>query len=441
MKLQVKGEIAQAEVIYQALLKKNPQNYDALHLLGLVRMLQGQTTTAIQLITQAIALRDDMPAFHHNIAGLYRRRGEMDKAREAYRNALRLKPDYGEACQGLVEIVKIGQDDPIIAQALEQSENSQLDNRIKSYFHFSLGKIFDDTGDYSKAFSHYQQANELAGRTFDVQHQRNLVQEILYHYGPQCVSESSGPNSELPVFIVGMPRSGTSLVEQILASHSRVFGAGELGDISGIIAHCQSLDPTHQRYPLCIKGLEPAHYQGLGQRYLQRLTSLAGEDVTQPQRIIDKHPLNFQHLGFIFNLLPGARVIHTRRNSLDTCLSCFFQNFSSGQDYSFDLTTLAQFYLDYERLMQHWQDLYPDKIFVVDYENLVEDQESISRQLIHFLGLDWEAALLDFHSIQREVKTASFLQVRQPVYKNSVARWQHYRPYIAGLAHDLGMSI
>ncbi len=441
MDLQVEGGLARAETIYQALLDEKPDNHDALHLLGLLRMQQDRTSTAIDLINRAIALRADEPAFHHNIAALYRRCGRVDEARLAYREALRLKPDYGEACQGLVEIVKIDEGDSLFALAREQTNNSELDDRVKSHLHFALGKMFDGTGDYPQAFEHFQHANDLAGRRFDVQRQRTLIREILYHHGPDRARQAPSPASDLPVFIVGMPRSGTSLVEQILASHSGVYGAGELGDIAGIVSHCQTLDPAHRRYRMCVEGLEPAHYQGLGKRYLQQLARLAGRDGCNPQRIIDKHPLNFQHLGFIFDMLPGARVIHTRRDPLDTCLSCYFQNFSRGQDYSFDLGALAQFYLDCQRIMQHWQQLYSDRIFVLDYERLVADQESESRRMMAFLGLDWEDALLDFHRTEREVKTASFMQVRQPVCGRSVSRWRHYQPFIARLAGDLGVSM
>ncbi len=441
MDLQVGGDLVLAEKIYQELLAENAANHDALHLLGLIRMQQGRTSTAIEYISEAISIRPDMPAFHHNIAGLYRRCGRMEDARAAYREALRLKPEYGEACQGLLEIQTVEADSPLMAQALEQVANPDLEPRVKSYFHFALARMFDVMADYQQAFSHYRQGNMLAGREFDAEGQRRLIQEVIYHYGPDQIGDGLGPVSDLPVFIVGMPRSGTSLVEQILSSHSGVFGAGELGDISSIIAHCQTLDPDHRQYPVYRPGLEAEHYQGLGQRYLQRLTEVADNSGPAPLRVIDKHPLNFQYLGFIFELLPAARVIHTRRNPLDTCLSCYFQNFSNGQDYSFDLHTLAEFYKDYRRLMLHWQQLYSHRIYHLDYERLVSDQENESRRLVEFLGLDWEETILDFHSTEREVKTASFLQVRQPLYKKSVDRWRRYQPFITELANDLGVEL
>jgi len=437
MDLQLKGQLGQAEAIYQELLAADPDQHDALHLLGLIRMEQDRTTIAIELINRAIALRPQMPAFHHNIAGLYRRCGRLEEARHAYAEALRLKPDYGEACQGLAEILTGEALASLQEPALEQISSPALEDRVKSYFHFALGRIFDVRGDYTRAFQHYRMGNKLAGRHFDAQAQREMIKDILYDYGPQRSSAGLGPDSALPVFIIGMPRSGTSLVEQILSSHSRVFGAGELGDISGILTHCQKLDPGHRAYPGCLAGLDAAHYQGLGERYLQRLTQLAGDRDPMPLRIIDKHPLNFQHLGFIFDLLPGARVIHVRRDPLDTCLSCYFQNFSSGQDYSFDLRNLADFYQDYRRLMLHWQQLHPDRILHLDYERLVLDQEALSRVMIEFLGLDWEPAVLEFYRTQREVKTASFLQVRQPLYKDSIARWRRYQFHITELMQKL----
>ena len=444
MAQQVGGKQAEAEKVYLEVLTEEPGNRDANHLLGLIRSEQDRDEEAVALINKAILLTPDAPSFHHNIAGIYRRMGRLDEAESEFRRAIALKPDYGEAFQGLAEMTTFSRDDPLLEKIAAQLRSPKLGSDIKSYFHFAAGKILDDVGDYRQAFEQYTAGNEAAFKQFDGTAFHELIKNVIYRFSPGNAKKvgAGGNDSEQPVFVVGMPRSGTTLVEQILASHSQVFGAGELNDMKYIAYFGSQFLKPEQKYPEFIPFLSRQHYERLAEEYLRRtneLTTLSGKpNIT---KVVDKHPLNFQFVGLILSMFPNARIIHTVRHPLDTCLSCFFQNFSSGQHYSFDLETLTNFYLEYQRLMEHWDMLYPGKIFKLRYEDLIADQETQTRRLLDYCGLGFESSCLKFFETDRVVKTASFNQVRQPLYKTSQNRWKNYLREIAPMARALGIPV
>jgi tetratricopeptide (TPR) repeat protein len=441
MALQIDGKLADAEKIYQVILDEQLENADANHLLGLIRSEQDDSDNAVALIQKAIRKNDRAAPFHHNIAGIYRRMGRLEDAEREFRIAISLKADYGEAYQGLGEMVSFDEGDPIAEQIHGQLANSELPPKVRCYFNFAAGKYYDDIGEYDRAFSHYTQGNRDANRPFDSSQFRQQIKDTIYVYGNACVrlNADAGDSSTQPTFIIGMPRSGTTLVEQILASHSRVFGAGELNEMKFVARRAADLSGVKQPYPNFVSGLAKKHYARLAEAYLLRLKELS--DGGDYERIVDKHPLNFQFVGLILQLFPNAKIIHTMRNPLDTCLSCFFQNFTKGQDYSFDLVRLAHFFNDYRRLMEHWHTMYPGKILNIQYENVLENQEEETRRLLAFCGLPFEEACLEFHRTQRVVKTASFLQVRKPLYQTSRNRWRNYSKHLAEVARILGISI
>lgn len=440
MALQIDGKLDEAESIYQQILARDPDNADANHLLGLVRSEQDRNDDAVALIEKAISINDKAAAFHHNIAGIYRRIGRLDDAEREFRRAIELKPDYGEAYQGLAEMVKFTRDDPFIRQLLAQLNSGNLEDRVKCYFHFAAGKFLDDVGEYAAAFEHYRLGNRAANKPFDSAEFRQQIKDTIYVFSHSLVDRlpDVGNPSPRPVFVVGMPRSGSTLVEQIISSHSGVHGAGELNDMKFIARSASELSQARAPWPNCVPGLTPSVLGRLGADYLARIDALAEGTA---ERVVDKHPLNFQFIGLILMMLPNAQIIHTRRDPLDTCLSCFFQNFTKGQHYSFDLHKLAHFYNDYRRLMEHWDALFPGRILHVDYEDVVADQEAQTRRLLDFCGLDFEQACLDFHKTDRVVKTASFMQVRKPLYKSSQNRWRNYTRELADVAAILGIPL
>lgn len=439
--LQIAGQIDKAEQIYHQILEQHPDNIDAKHLLGLIRGEQNRDDEAVGLIEAAINAKPEESAFHHNVAGIYRRMGQLEKAEQEFRTAIELKPDYGEAYQGLSEVVKFEQGDPIIDQTVKQVQRLDLEDKVKSYLYFAAAKMHADIGEYDTAFRCYQSGNTMAGRKFATDQHRQSVKDNIYIFSKYYFKgrPSEGVDSDLPVFIVGMPRSGTTLVEQILASHSQIFGAGELNEIKRIAASSPNFSQIKAPYPHCVPMLKQGAINTMAEEYLKQIRKLT--DDKSVTRIVDKHPLNFLNIGLILMMFPNAKIIHTVRDPLDTCLSCFFQHFTRGQDYSFNLNQLAHFYNDYARLMEHWQMLYPGKILDLEYESLIENQESESRRLIAYCGLEWEDTCLEFHKTRRTVKTASFMQVRQPIYKSSKGRWQKYRKHIGPLAQILGINL
>jgi hypothetical protein len=244
-----------------------------------------------------------------------------------------------------------------------------------------------------------------------------------------------GSASQLPVFIVGVPRSGTTLVEQILASHELVHGAGEIRALPALnysIAHQLKYAKPN---PECMSLIDGKMAEEYSARYLQELTP----HCPAAARITDKEPGNFFLIGLIKTLFPHARIIHCQRNALDNCVSVFFHFFSAFQG-SFELTDLGRFYRDHQRLMNHWQDLFPGEILTVQYEELVMDQERVSKRMIDYLGLEWDEKCLEFYNNERSVMTPSNMQVRQPMYKNSINRWKHYEKQIQPLIDVLEQS-
>jgi len=441
MKLQIEGNLQSAESIYRDILEEEPDNPNGNHLLGLIHSERDDYDEAVRLIEKAISINQDAAPFHHNIAGIYRRMGRLDEAESEFRRAIELKADYGEAYQGLAEMVTFNDGDPLLGQIRAQLANSSMDAGLRSYFHFAAGKIYDDIGVYDEAFKHYTAGNRDANKTFDSVGFRQRVKDTIYVFSQVFVQHNvgSGDKSEQPVFIVGMPRSGTTLVEQILASHSKVYGAGELNDMKFIARSASEMSSVKQDFPNCLPGIAKPGYAKLASEYLERISDvMKGRSY---DRVIDKHPLNFQFVGLILQMFPNARIINTTRNPLDTCLSCFFQNFTKGQHYTFNIVKLAHFYNDYKRLMEHWEMAYPGKILNLEYEKILSSQESETMRLLKYCGLEFEDACLTFHETDRAVKTASFLQVRKPIYRSSLHRWKNYTHQLSEVASILGIKI
>jgi hypothetical protein len=316
--------------------------------------------------------------------------------------------------------------------------NTQLPTVTRTQVYHQLGDLYERAKDHDKAFTYHQESNRLKENRFDpAAHADRISRTIaicdrtLLGSGPHAINAS-----ELPVFIVGMPRSGTSLVEQILASHPQVHGAGELGDIMQIASGLGARIHPGARYPDCLREVSPALLDDIASRYLEKL---GGMDASA-RRVTDKMPHNYLHLALIQMLFPKARVIHTARNPLDTCVSIYFQEFSSEHAYAYDLDHLAAYYHQYERLMQHWEQTIDLPMLKVKYEDLVEDQEAWSRRMIDFLGLEWDDQCLKFFENKRHVATPSYDQVRQPLYARSVERWRRYDRYLGPLKRAFGLT-
>lgn len=301
-----------------------------------------------------------------------------------------------------------------------------------SELHFSLGRLYDHEGDYDKAFLNFQKANQLKFQGFDLEEQQRFVGDITGTLNRDYFEQQSQASATAarPVFILGMPRSGSSLVEQILDSHSQVFGGGELYYINQIAQQITSVDGSYGMAVANLTDDELAQYAG---QYLEKIAAL---DNTA-RYVTDKMPQNFLHLGLIARLFPNARIIHCLRNPVDVCLSCYFQSFNHGHEYSSDLDALAGYYRSYHELMQHWKGSLELKFFTLQYETLVEEPQQTIAALLEFLDLPWEEGCMQYHANPRLAMTSSQDQVRQPIYKRSLERWRNYEHHIGPLLAQL----
>jgi tetratricopeptide (TPR) repeat protein len=335
-------------------------------------------------------------------------RGRFAEAHELFERALTLDPSFAPAYSSIASHRRMTPEDGDWLRGVQSLLSTALPMPQEMQLRYALGKYLDDTGSYAEAFASYQQANEInkrLGGSYDPARLTSLVDGIIHR--PDYLNVTSD-DSQQPVFIVGMPRSGTSLAEQILSSHASVFGAGE-------VAFWDKADPRNAQ---------------LAQDYLKRVR----EHPADALRITDKMPANFLYLGLIHAVFPRARIIHMRRHPLDTCLSVYFQSFFNVSPYANDLSHLAHYYGQYLRIMEHWRRVLPaDTLLEVQYEELVQDTESWARRMVDFVGLPWDPSCLEFHRTERAVITASKWQVRQKINTGSVGRWRKYARYLAPL--------
>jgi hypothetical protein len=302
--------------------------------------------------------------------------------------------------------------------------------------HHAAGKILNDLGRNDEAIDHFQTSKLASGHSFDVKAYAHRVDSLIAAFTPALLKskEGFGDLSEVPVFIIGMPRSGTTLTEQICASHPDVFGAGELNNLGNALkraGYAKSPNGAIQKHP---QALTQAESKSIAREYLSFVRKLA----PSAARIIDKMPHNFQHAGMIALVYPNAKIIHCTRDPIDNCISCFFNTFNEKHGYNTDLETLGLYYREYERLMRHWHELLGDRIYRCSYETMVADQEAETRRLIDFLGLPWDDACMRYYETERSVITPSRWQVRQPIYASSVKRWKKYENKIQPLIKSLG---
>jgi tetratricopeptide (TPR) repeat protein len=360
--------------------------------------------------------------------------GRFDEARLSFRRALDAEPRLAIAHENLARAGRFGDADrkqiefvEALASAANQTEKSQI------HLHFALGKMLDDVGEYERAFQHFQSGNALEHKRmrFDADAGRSFVERSRATFDAAFVEKKStlGNPSHMPIFVVGMLRSGTTLVEQILASHPLIYAGGELEYFRSLARQLPERLGDGQPYPDCLKTLDAETIEAVSADYIEGLRKQMGE----AKRFTDKNPLNFEHLGLILLMFPNARVIHCRRHAMDLCLSVYFQHFSQRHDFAYSFADIAEYHRQYEQLMAHWHSVFPGRIHDVQYETLVADLETVSRDIIEYLDLEWDENCLEFHRTVRPVGTASHWQVRQPLYTRSVERWRHYEPCLAEL--------
>lgn len=403
--------------------------------LAMALMSLGRNSEALESFYSALELSPGNAKIYAGIAKVLERIGDFSGGYELLKKYLDSSdPDVDVVLTYAVLARHLGKQRQAIDLLKRLSANSNLSSTCKS-IHFTLGKLYDEVQDYTTAFLHWQRANELSNKKFDPKKNTRFFHDLKSVFSLENVSRHPRAInlSSLPVFIVGMPRSGTSLVEQILSSHPDVYGAGELQDIDNLI---KLVRRSSQPYPRCIDSIDELTVNEISKSHLERL-ALFSDRAT---RVTDKMPHNFRHLGLIDMLFPGARIIHCLRDPIDTCLSIYSLNFTDNHSYSTDLLQLGEYYRQYQDLMAHWKSVLRIPILEVHYEDIVACQEEVSRKLIDFCGLDWDDRCLRFHESERVVTTPSYDQVRRPIYNKSVARWKNYETYLAPLISALGIT-
>lgn len=431
------GSYDQSARCYEEALKYEPASAKVKNSKAQSLMHQNNAEEAEALLTSLVDTEAANPMTYTVLGTAKRARGDLEGAVEMFKKALELAPNLPAAYQGLAQTEKMsGLDEERVQQLRQRLDSEQTNPKQKSALHFSLGKIFDDAEHYDDAFTHFTQGNDLAKVEYDPKKEEERVDALIETYSKEFFEsfEPRGDDSEQPVFIVGMPRSGTTLTEQIVASHGRVYGAGELSYFPQAAAIRIRQLTGGLPHPEGVKELKPQALANLAKGFLSPLEEKAGDAL----RITDKMPANTFNLGLVALVFPNARVIHCQRNPLDTCLSCFFQNFRVGQSFSYNLENLGHYYRQYLRLMAHWRETLPLRLYESKYEALVENQEAESRKLIDFVGLEWDDHCLEFYENSRSIYTASVWQVRQPIYSSSKERWRNYDRHIAPLKQAIG---
>ena len=398
----------------------------------------GKTLESVEYYEKAIDLNPQQVGALVGLGHVLKTLGNYDEGIEAYQRARDLKPNFGEIVFSLSNLKTYRFSDADIEDMLRRVDQEGLSLDSEVHFSFTLGKAFEDRKEFDKAFEYYHRGNAKHRGTIAY----DPVQTAITHqkikdtfdegFLRDLKDKGVGEKQADPIFIVGLPRSGSTLLEQILASHSLVDGTSELPDL-GRISNLITDREKGRQYPEGIQDMEPSEITALGLEYLNR-TRRHREGAPY---FTDKMPNNFAHIGLILATMPNAKIIDARRYPLDSCVGCYKQHFARGQTYTYDLFELAEFYLEYDEMMSHWQKVAPDRVLRVQYEDVVNDLDDQVRRILDYCKLPFENGCVDFHQTKRAVRTASSEQVRQPIYSGSVGTWQRFENHITPLIEGL----
>ena len=421
------------------LLKVEPLNRSYRTAQATARVGLGEFEPAIQLYRELLIETPQAAELHLSVAHALKTLGRRDEAIESYRTAAANRPSYGEAYWSLANLktYRFTDDEITRMRAAESASSTPLADRF--HLCFALGKALEDAGQYAASFDYYERGNAL--KKTESRYRPESIERLARLQVSVCTSEFFGTRqgmgcaSTAPIFIVGLPRAGSTLLEQILASHSQVEGTTELPEIPRLAQELQGRESTDAspRYPGVLRDLSAADFQLLGERYLADTRVYR----TGKPYFIDKMPNNFRHIGLIHLILPNAKIIDARRDPLACCFSNFKQLFASGQEFTYSLEDIGRYYRSYVELMLHWDRVLPGKILQVQHEDVVEDLEGSVRRILEFCGLPFESQCVEFYKTERSVRTASSEQVRQPIFKEGLDQWLYFEPWLGPLKEAL----
>lgn len=409
--------------------------------LGQIYIAKDELAKAVALFEKQLKVNDRNVKALYTLGNIVKSQGKLEKAKAYYQQAITIYPEYSQAHFTFATINKyVDKNDPHIALMQEQYNKANLPIENKIQLSFALSKVYDDLQDYSQAFNYLKTGNDLrhARNHYSIESDKAFIENIIATFTKDSVEKITlnSQHSSKPIFIIGMPRSGTTLVEKVLASHSKVHGAGELEHFfkysteDFLTENNNFLFAPLDQYP-------KEKLEKIGQEYLKQLESINSD----AEYITDKLPFNMLMVGFIKLAFPNAKIIHCVRNAKDNCMSIFKRNFTTDNyRFAYNLKTLGQFHKLYQRLMEHWHKSFPDSIYDIEYEVLIKNPETEIKKLVQACDLDWEDSCLDFHRTEAVIKTASAYQVRQPIYDTSVGLWQKYQVYISELLDELAVK-
>lgn len=427
------GKFAKALSLGDILVEKDPNNifYRVAKATALVGV--GDIQKAIDIYLQIVKDNKAESNVYLLLGHAYKTQGNIEQSVKAYQQAYKLERHCGDAYWSLANTKTYQFNDEEIQHMLAGTTSKDVSLKDKVHLHFALGKAYEDEKQYKHSFLHYDLGNKLQSTTltYSSDNHAQFVKSQISAFTPELVTKFAkiGHPDPAPLFIVGMPRAGSTLLEQILASHSEIDGTMELHEILGLASNLSKKQGNKPVYPHNIDSIPKSYFAQLGQKFIQD---------TQVYRqggayFIDKMPNNYMHIGLIKLILPNAKIIDARRDPMACCFSGFKQLFGEGQEFSYSLSDLAQYYKNYVKLMDHWQQVFPNQILKVQHEDVVNDTETQIRRLLDFCGLPFEQACLDFHKNKRAVKTPSAQQVRQPIFKSGLEQWTHFEPYLGEL--------
>lgn len=416
----------------------NPRSVNVQIHMANVEARSGRHAEAAETYRRVIELKPDLPAGYLGLGNTLKTIGRQAEAIAAYRRATVLRPEHSEAWWSLSNLKTFRFEAADIEVMQRRLESAALPDEARVQFSFALAKAHEDAGDYAEAFELYERGNRTrrALENYDPVQTEVINDRIIKVCDAGFLAQHAGrgDSDPAPIFVVGLPRSGSTLIEQILGSHSQVDATHELPEAGKLIQRINRDRVDGVAYPEAVRDFDDAAWAALGRSYIDETRKYR----RGAPRFIDKMPNNFASIGLLGLALPNARFINTRRHPLDTCLSCYRQLFAKGQPFTYDLMELGEYYLQYERMMAHWHAVLPGRVLDVQYESVVADQAGETRRLLEFCGLPWEDACLRYYETERAIRTASSEQVRRPIYTSSIGLWRNYTRELAPLIEILG---